>query len=74
MLPRTDVRFLSETMDRNEAAMLLRESGHSRFPFSSTADLGGVAGVVLAKDLLYWLLPEKVQNRKGAGFISRLVQ
>lgn len=56
MLPRTDVRFLSATMDRNEALKLLRESGHSRFPFSSTADLSGVAGVVLAKDLLYWLL------------------
>jgi CBS domain containing-hemolysin-like protein len=56
MLPREDVRFLSATMDRNEAAQLVQESGHSRFPFSPTLDLADVTGVVLAKDLLYWLL------------------
>jgi CBS domain containing-hemolysin-like protein len=43
-------------MGRDEAAELVRESGHSRFPFSPTLDLGDVTGVVLAKDLLYWLL------------------
>ena len=56
MLPRENVRFLSATMSRDEAVGLVRESGHSRFPFSPTADLGDVTGVVLAKDLLYWLL------------------
>ncbi len=56
MLPRDEVRFLSGTMNRNEALALLRESGHSRFPYSPTGDLDGVTGVVLAKDLLYWLL------------------
>ncbi|MDH3689554.1 MAG: hemolysin family protein [Gammaproteobacteria bacterium] len=61
MLPREDVRFLSATMDRDEAAELVRESGHSRFPFSPTLDLGDATGVVLAKDLLYWLL----QNDDG---------
>ena len=56
MLPRKDVRHLSATMDRYEAIELIRKSGHSRFPFSPTAHLSDVSGVVLAKDLLYWLL------------------
>lgn len=56
MLPRKDVRFLSATMDRHEAMELVRESGHSRFPFSPTMHLSDVSGVILAKDLLYWLL------------------
>ena len=56
MLPRKDVRYLSATMDRYEVIELVRKSGHSRFPFSPTAHLSDVSGVVLAKDLLYWLL------------------
>ena len=56
MLPRKDVRYLSATMDRHEAMELVRESGHSRFPFSPTMNLADVSGVILAKDLLYWLL------------------
>ncbi len=56
MLPRKDVRFLSAMMDRHEAIKLVRESGHSRFPFSPTSQLSEVSGVILAKDLLYWLL------------------
>ncbi len=56
MLPREDVRFLSAEMDRHETMRLIRESGHSRFPFSPTENLSDVSGVVLAKDLLYWLL------------------
>ncbi len=56
MLPRNEVRFLSATMDRHAAIKLVRESGHSRFPFSPTEHLSDASGVVLAKDLLYWLL------------------
>jgi len=56
MLPREDVRFLSATMDRDEVLALVQDSGHSRFPFSPTADLGDASAVVLAKDLLYWFL------------------
>lgn len=56
MLPRENVQFLSGEMQRNEAMELVRQSGHSRFPFSSTRDLKDVSGTVLAKDLLYWLL------------------
>ena len=56
MLPREEIRFLSGTMDRDEALALIRETGHSRFPFSPTGDLDNVTGVVLVKELLYWLL------------------
>lgn len=56
MLPREDVKFLSGEMRRKEAMELVRQTGHSRFPFSQTRDLKDVSGMVLAKDLLYWLL------------------
>ena len=56
MLPREDVNFLSGEMDRDEAIEFMRQTGHSRFPFSPTRDIKDVSGVVLAKDLLYWLL------------------
>ena len=56
MLPRENVRFLSADMNRDEAIAYVRESGHSRFPFSPSGDFDDVSGVVLVKDLLYWLL------------------
>ena len=56
MLPREEVQFLSGEMGREEAMALIQESGHSRFPFTPTRDLKDVSGVVLAKELLYWLL------------------
>ena len=56
VLPREKVRFLSGEMNRREAMEFIRQTGHSRFPFSPTRDLKDVSGVVLAKDLLYWLL------------------
>lgn len=56
VLPRAKVRFLSGEMNRSEAMEFVRQTGHSRFPFSPTRDLKDVSGVVLAKDLLYWLL------------------
>ncbi len=56
MLPREEVQFLSGEMGRAEATALVQESGHSRFPFTPTRELKDVSGVVLAKELLYWLL------------------
>jgi putative hemolysin len=56
VLPREKVRFLSGEMNRTEAMEFVRKTGHSRFPFTPTRDLKDVSGVVLAKDLLYWLL------------------
>ena len=56
VLPREEVQFLSAEMSRDEAINHVREYNHSRFPFSPSRDLKDVSGVVLAKDLYYWLL------------------
>jgi putative hemolysin len=56
MLPRDEVHYLSGEMNRVEAMEFVRQTGHSRFPFTPTRDLADVSGVVLAKELLYWLL------------------
>jgi CBS domain containing-hemolysin-like protein len=62
MLPRDDVQFLSAGMRREQTLQLVRESGHSRFPFSPTDDLKDVTGVVFTKELLYWLLANEQQE------------
>ena len=62
VLPREKVRFLSGEMNRTEAMEFVRQTGHSRFPFSPTRRLKDVSGVVLAKDLLYWLLNHDQDN------------
>ncbi len=56
ILPREAVRFLSAGMDRQQVMDYVRSSGHSRFPFTPTGNLDDVTGVVLVKDLMYWLL------------------
>ncbi len=56
MLPREEVRFLSGDMTRQAAIEYVQQSGHSRFPFSPTGSLSDMSGIVLAKDLHYWLL------------------
>ena len=62
VLPRDKVNFLSGDMSRVEAMEFVRQTGHSRFPFSPTRDLKDVSGVVLAKDLLYWLLQHDAED------------
>lgn len=56
MLPRENVRFLSADMSPEQVVAYIRESEHSRFPFSPTGNFDDVAGVILVKDLLYWML------------------
>jgi CBS domain containing-hemolysin-like protein len=56
MLPREEIRFLSADMGRDAAMAMLRDTGHSRFPFSPTGDVDDLSGVVLAKELLHWML------------------
>jgi CBS domain containing-hemolysin-like protein len=56
MLPREKVNYLSAEMGRDEAMYIARSTGHSRFPFSPTRDVNDVSGVVLTKNLLFWLL------------------
>ncbi len=56
MLPREEIQFLSMTMPRDEVIEYMRESGHSRFPLSTSEDLDDISGVVFAKEVLTWLL------------------
>ncbi len=52
MLPREEVHFLSGTMNRDEAMAVIRETGHSRFPYSPSGEIDDVTGVILVKELL----------------------
>ena len=56
MLPREEVCFLTAEMSRDEVLDVVQQSGHSRFPFSRSGDLNDVTGVIMTKELLYWLL------------------
>lgn len=56
VLPREEVRYLCGTMSRHAALAAAHESRHSRFPFTPTGDIDDVTGIILAKDLLHWLL------------------
>ena len=55
MVPRQQVVFLSARHSREQILQTVTGSGHSRFPFSPTDELDDIAGVVLAKELLYRL-------------------
>ncbi|MEN7341786.1 MAG: hemolysin family protein [Pseudomonadota bacterium] len=55
MLPRQSVKFLHAGMTRDDVLAFVRTTGHSRFPFASSDDLDDVIGVVLVKELMYWL-------------------
>lgn len=56
MVPREEVKLLSATMSRDDVVAMVRDTGHSRFPYSPTGDIDAVSSVILAKELLNWLL------------------
>lgn len=56
MLPREQVNVISRQMDRATVIELMRATRHSRFPFTESGDLSDTTGVILAKELLEWLL------------------
>ena len=55
MLPRKQVVYLSANLSRQQVLGIMKQSGHSRFPFSTTDQLDQVSGVVMAKELLLQL-------------------
>jgi CBS domain containing-hemolysin-like protein len=55
MLPRKQVVYLSANLSRQQVLKMIKQSGHSRFPFSTTDQLDQVSGVVMAKELLLQL-------------------
>lgn len=61
MVPRQNVRFISAERSWAENLETIRESGHSRLPYSPTDELDHVTGVVLVKELFFHM-----QARPGA--------
>jgi len=55
MVPRKQIVFLSATCTRQQVLKVLRQSLHSRFPFSTTDQVDHISGVVMAKELLLQL-------------------
>jgi len=55
MVPRARITYLSGERSLDENLDLVRESGHSRFPYTHDGNLDKVEGIVLAKDLLFRL-------------------
>jgi len=53
LLPRSKIVMLSGQQSRDEVLEIMRQSGHSRFPFSPTGRADDISGVVLAKELLF---------------------
>ncbi len=62
MLPREEVKFLHGSMRRDDALTLMRTTGHSRFPYSPSGELDDLTGVILVKDLLYWMLSNEDES------------
>ena len=62
LLPRGEVVFLSGQQTRDEVLAVLQRAGHSRFPFTPTGELDQVTGVVLAKQLMTWMLTRPEQE------------
>jgi len=56
MLPRDQVRYLTVSDNRRAAMDVMKAGGHSRFPLLSGKSQDDVIGMVLAKELLHWLL------------------
>src|SRR5690606_36382265 len=55
MVPRGGMIVLGGDRNLESNLRLVRQSGHSRFPFTPTGDLDAIIGVVLTKDLLFQL-------------------
>ena len=58
LVPRQQVVALSREQSPDGVRRTIRQSGHSRFPFTPTGQLDDVAGVVLAKELMLALLDD----------------
>ena len=56
MVPRQEVVYLSHDASREDVLRSISESGFSRFPYSPSADLDQVVGIVFAKEILAQLV------------------
>ena len=58
LVPRQQVVALSKEQSPDDIRRTIRQSGHSRFPFTPTGQLDDASGVVLAKELMLALLDD----------------
>lgn len=56
MVPRKEVVYLSKDDSREDALRAINKSGFSRFPYSPSANLDEVVGIVFAKEVLSQLV------------------
>jgi len=69
MVPRKQVVYLSANLSRQQVLRIMRQSGHSRFPFSETDQLDQVSGVVMAKELLLQLQKTADETIDWSGLV-----
>lgn len=73
MRPRQRVVYLSAGMSNQEVLDTVRASGHSRFPFVPGNDIDDVSGIVIVRDLLYWMHDNPGQALDWSAFVREPV-
>jgi len=89
VIPRRQVTFLSRRDSRAATLEKLKALRYSRFPFSDTKELDAVSGMVLARELFFWMQehpegeidwdslviePQVVPESKPLNFLLRMFQ
>ena len=69
MVPRQEVTILSHDDSPATVLSTIRESGHSRFPYSPTGDHDQVVGIVFAKELLAQLVESSDDEVSWQGLV-----
>ena len=71
MVPRQNVQFISGERTWAENLETIRESGHSRLPFSPTDDLDHVTGIVLARELFFHVQAHPGKDIDWSGLVRQ---
>ena len=69
MVPRQEVTILSKKDLPDDVVRTIRETGHSRFPYSPTGEHDQVVGIVFAKELLAQLIGSTEQQIEWQGLV-----
>ena len=69
MVPRQEVTILSKQDLPDDVVRTIRETGHSRFPYSPTGEHDQVVGIVFAKELLAQLIGSTEQQIEWQGLV-----
>lgn len=69
MVPRQEVTILSKQNSPDDVVRTIRETGHSRFPYSPTGEPDQVVGIVYAKELLAQLIATDAERIEWQGLV-----